>query len=243
MCLLEYLSVDAVTPDDCDDEDAATYPGAAEECGDLVDRNCDGSVADADGDGDGAVACEDCDDSDPTIFPDAPEVCDGIDNDCDTEVDEGLPTTTRYLDDDGDGYGADDVTLESCEDLPDFVSSGGDCDDADPSVYPGAEESCEDLVDKNCDGSVGADDLDGDGTIACEDCDDTDEFTYPGAEEVCDEVDNNCDGEIDEGLETITLYWDADLDGYGLTDETLETCLPFAEGLSLIHISEPTRPY
>ena len=42
-------------------------------------------------------------------------------------------------------------------------------------------------------------DVDGDGFPACEDCDDGDQDVYPGADELCDSVDNDCDGEIDEG--------------------------------------------
>jgi hypothetical protein len=58
------------------------------------------------------------------------------------------------------------------------------------------------------------DDLDGDGYSAEDDCDDSDEDVHPGAWELCDGVDNNCDGEIDEGA-TLTFYSDADGDGYG----------------------------
>ena len=48
-------------------------------------------------------------------------------------------------------------------------------------------------------------DADGDGYDAEEDCDDQDPDSYPSAEEICDEVDNNCDGVVDEGVqETFT---------------------------------------
>jgi hypothetical protein len=44
-------------------------------------------------------------------------------------------------------------------------------------------------------------DFDGDGlTPFCGDCDDADADSYPGAEEIRDRADNDCDGEIDEGL-------------------------------------------
>lgn len=56
-----------------------------------------------------------------------------------------------------------------------------------------------------------------------EDCDDENPEVHPNAEEVCDEVDNNCNGEIDEGL-TSTFYLDQDGDGYGNSDAVLQAC-------------------
>jgi hypothetical protein len=95
----------------------------------------------------------DCDDADPDVHPYADERCDGIDQDCDGTVDDG--TTTRWrLDDDGDGY----LTAEEvvgCEPPEGWLDSGGpyDCDDGDPSVFPGAADPCDDAIDQDCDGA------------------------------------------------------------------------------------------
>ena len=69
-----------------------------------------GGCTDNDGDG-SCVEEDDCDDTDATVYPGAPELCDGIDNDCDGETDEGVPTFTFYRDADGDGYGDPDPML------------------------------------------------------------------------------------------------------------------------------------
>ena len=105
------------------------------------------------------------------------------------------------------------------------VGDGADCDDADPSVWPGAEEFC-DAVDSDCDGGLvdDAEDLDGDGAPDCIDddadgdgqlsedaggldCDDLDPLVGFGQDEICDGADSNCDGVLpDEEL-------DGDTDG------------------------------
>lgn len=56
------------------------------------------------------------------------------------------------------------------------------------------------------------------------DCDDSDDTTYLWAEELCDEIDNDCDGEVDEGAIPFTFYQDSDDDGYGNVLETTEAC-------------------
>ncbi|MCB9760433.1 MAG: putative metal-binding motif-containing protein [Alphaproteobacteria bacterium] len=180
-----------------------------------------GGVVDADGDGYAAEG--DCDDEDAAINPGAAEVCDGVDNNCDGQVDEGV-TTTWYADNDGDGYGDSAAATEACEAPTGTVAVGGDCDDGDAAYNPGAAENdCADPNDYNCDGSVGYADNDGDGYAACEECDDSEAAVNPAATEVCDEVDNNCDGQIDEGV-TTTYYADADADGYGDAAAPLEAC-------------------
>jgi hypothetical protein len=129
-----------------------------------------------------------------------------------------------------------------------FTLNDGDCDDNDPTAFPGGVEVC-DGADNNCDGQVDEGltttafpDLDGDGygaanqpTPVCvlgapyvlddSDCDDSDPDVSPDAVEVCDEIDNDCDGQIDEGV-TITFWLDEDGDGFGDASASIEGCSP-----------------
>ena len=272
---------DGFTEDmDCDDTDAALNPAAPELC-DGIDNDCDGDIDedgaddattwyyDADGDdfGDPAVfmaACErpeayvagdlglDCDDADASVNPDAAEHCNGIDDDCDGDIDEDASdATTWYQDADGDGYGADDVSILRCEEVDGYTDVAGDCDDAWVEVNPEADEYC-DGADNDCDGDIDEDDAlgadtwyfdeDGDGwgledttTVSCYrpslfaaeygDCDDDDGEVFPGADEVCNDKDDDCDGDADEddAIDATTWYQDADNDGYGGTITTV-TC-------------------
>lgn len=134
---------------DCDDFDPALNP--------------------EDGDGDGFSSCDgDCDDTNPAIFPGNPELCDGIDNNCDGQVDEGL-LNIYYSDADGDGFGNAAIDTLSCSAPEGFVDNDLDCDDLNATVFPGASELCDGL-DNDCDGetdeevgSVWYADVDGDG--------------------------------------------------------------------------------
>jgi len=208
----------ATNADDCDDSSELYYPGAAETCTDTEDYNCDGSVGSVDTDGDGWIACEECDDSNASVNPAATETCNDIDDNCDGVVDtDAVDQGTWYADTDGDGYGdASTEAVQSCDPVKGYTDVVGDCNDADPAYNPGAEESCTDAVDYNCDGSVGYADLDSDGYPACEDCDDSNAAVNAGATEVCDNVDNDCDGDVDGGaVDASTWYLDGDSDGYG----------------------------
>ncbi|MDP8257437.1 MAG: C25 family cysteine peptidase [Candidatus Alcyoniella australis] len=103
----------------------------------------------------------------------------------------GDPQTPMLFDCDWDDDGVDGAQCD-----------GLDCDDRDALRFPGNPEQC-DGIDNDCDGAPGADevDLDLDGFMVCQDdCDDGDAAINPDADEVCDDgVDNNCNGEIDEG--------------------------------------------
>ena len=220
------------------------------------------TTADLDGDGDGYPASEDCDDTDASVSPEGVEVCDGIDNDCDGEIDppSALDAQTFFTDADGDGFGDAASPFDACEPGPEGAENDLDCNDGDALISPDALEVC-DEVDNDCDGLVDdADDSldrttggvyyadeDGDGygdpdneAFFCEaamgfvedntDCNDDFDTAYPGTNEICDDLDNDCDGLIDDEDDEVDLstqrsfYPDLDGDGFGVPDDAIEGC-------------------
>ena len=219
------------------DADSDTYGNA-----DVTETSCWGS--------EGFVADDsDCDDTDPTVNPDGTETCDGEDENCDGTVDEGFDTETYYRDYDGDEFGDPADSIVYCERPAGYVIDSTDCDDDNYWRNPGLPELC-DGIDNDCDETVDEEiedvtyypdadgdlygDASGEPVVDCAppsgyvvdstDCDDSDATVNPGEIEACNGVDDNCDGELDEGLELVTFFLDEDDDGYGIPEETTEAC-------------------
>jgi len=197
------------------------FDGNDEACAeqyDLVDCD-DRAVEDENGEPVGALR-----------HPDHEEICDGIDNDCDGDIDED------DFDEDGDGWTtcagdcvdsdptihpgmvelceAGDVQIDqNCDgdfgdfdrDMDGYKVCEGDCNDWNTLIHPGRTELLCNDVDEDCDPTTTAVDEDLDGFDTCLDCDDADAAIHPGAEELCDDVDQDCDGD---------LGFDGDNDGH-----------------------------
>jgi hypothetical protein len=254
---------------DCNDNDMNIHPFLAEVCN-YVDDNCDGRIdealqsifyADSDSDGYGNLntsisACietsgfvsdtTDCNDSNPNIHPSQSEACNGIDDNCDSQVDEGA-VAIFYFDADADGFGNADSTVMSCPAPEGFVFNAADCNDSDATISPLNNETCNG-TDDNCDGAVDEGvqfvffaDADGDGfgdvnsaISSCSmqtgyvsdttDCDDKELTISPSGTETCNGTDDNCNAEVDEGVQFV-FFADADGDGFGDINAAISSCI------------------
>jgi len=163
--------------DDCNDTNQNINPGETETCDNNIDDNCNNLIdcldaecssypacncIDNDGDNYGNPASEactysnlDCNDSNINVNPGETEICNGIDDNCDTQIDEGVcPTINYYCDSDIDTFIS--LTLSgscntySCLPIGCTETQGDDCDDTNNTIYPDAIEVCNNNVDDNC---------------------------------------------------------------------------------------------
>jgi MYXO-CTERM domain-containing protein len=156
----------------------------------------------------------DCNDSDERIYPGAMEICNMRDDNCNGLIDEGLPILTCHIDMDGDGHGIPGgPTVTGCACPKGYAPNADDCNDNDPTIYPGAPELC-DYKDNNCNGQIDEGARIRCGTGWCARLGDSCSSTSctPGAPrpEVCNDFDDDCDGVIDNGT-AVQLCGSADM--------------------------------
>jgi len=215
-------TIDALDSDD-DDDGVLTIDEDVSNDGDPTndDTDVDGTpnYLDPDSDGDGSGDGVDCEPLDSAIHPAATEVCDGIDNNCNSQIDEGVASpTTWYADVDGDGFGNLLDTVDACVAPTGYITDSSDCNDLDNQVFPSAPELCNGQ-DDDCNLTTFADtagevDIDTDLSLSCEDCDDQNPLNTPGSPELCDGQDNDCNGLDDFGNAQVAgQEIDADGDG------------------------------
>ena len=157
---------------------------------------------------------------------------------------------TYYVDLDSDGFGDIESAWEAACGADD-LRLGGDCNDLDENIHPDAYELCNGR-DDDCDGGVDVEaedadrwyrDRDDDGwgnpdesarsctqpdgwTAEAGDCDDEDYYVNPTGIEVCNELDDDCNGSVDDDpADPLTFYVDGDLDGFGDPATYAHSCL------------------
>ena len=168
----------------------------------------------------------DCDDSDYDIKPNGVEVCDGVDNDCDNDIDAADSSlsdgTSYYTDADTDGFGDPATEDIQCSQPAGTVTDNTDCDDSNIAINPSATELVADNVDQNCDSQELCyvdSDTDGvggtsEGTSSTIDCS-ASGFSLTNTD--CDDSDGTVSADQ-------TYYTDSDGDGFGLTSSTTTVC-------------------
>ena len=143
----------------------------------------------------------DCNDGNAAVNPGVTEVCNSIDDDCDTQIDEGLIFTNYYADVDGDSFGAG-TAVNACAQPVGYVINNLDCNDVNSAISPTTIW----YLDVDADGSYvstymsctspGANYNTTGGIVG--DCNDNNPLIRPGVTETCNSIDDDCDALIDE---------------------------------------------
>ena len=145
------------------------------------------------------------------------------------------PNIVWYSDADGDGFGNLLMTTTGCTQPMGYVADSSDCNDNDSTAsvvmtyyqdFDGDGFGNSSAPMMNCGLPAGY-------VSDSTDCDDSNLTVYPGAPELCDELDNDCDGNTDDGLATYTLFEDLDSDGFG-SEVSEEYCDSALVGYSLV---------
>jgi hypothetical protein len=193
----------------------------------------------------GTPTSTDCNDANGATRPGATELCNGVDDDCDGSIDEGV-LRTYYRDADGDGFGALATATTGCAAPAGYVATSTDCDDTRASSSPVGVEVCDTTMrDEDCDSTAneGCACIDGTtqacgggspvrgvcraGTQRCiagtwAPCEGN---IDPGTRtETCNGFDDDCDGMADESLLAASCYVDADSDGAGIGTAITTLC-------------------
>ncbi len=154
----------------------------------------------------------DCNDMNANIHPGANELCNGLDDNCDGNIDEGIIVVTWYPDADGDGFGDGSMSMDSCGQPVGYVNNNDDCDDTDNQVTL-SKTWYKDFDNDGFTDSMTVNQcmrppfykLGTELVGVAKDCNDLDPDIYPGAIETCNGKDDNCDGNIDEGVGPLVL--------------------------------------
>lgn len=213
----------SLTNDDCDDANDTVHPDAEELC-DGLDNNCTDGI-DEPGASDGTTYYLDTDndsygdstDSGLSYCSDPGEGFSLNNDDCDdTDVGE-YPGVIWYADVDGDGFG-DPAFSRICLRADDTdVLDNSDCDDANDTVHPGAEEIC-DGIDNNCTAGIDEGDTDNDHIADCDD-------NFPSIPIAAGDLNNDGAVDLEDAIRALqlingltpagTFFIEADVDGDG----------------------------
>jgi hypothetical protein len=95
----------------------------------------------------------DCNDSNGSVYPGATEICNGLDDNCNSQIDEGVQTVF-FIDNDSDNYGNASVAILGCTAPAGYTADNNDCNDTNAAINPGAQEILGNNIDDNCDGQI-----------------------------------------------------------------------------------------